>query len=423
MPLKTLLISIVLTSVYIPFISGQNITIEECQVKAEANYPAIAMYDIIEKTKEFNIANANKAYFPQGSFIAQGTWQSDVTSIDLEVPGFQLPTIDRDQFRVVAELNQLIWDGGRVSAQKNSIEVNAELDKRQLNNEIYTLKERVNNLYFGVLLIKEQLNQLGILEKELQRNYDNVKAYMQNGVANESDLMIVRVERLKARQQRTNLESNLMAYIQMLSVLIGEELNSDMVFVKPDPGITTILPIINRPEILMFEAQENALESQKSLLNAGVMPTIGAFAQGGYGKPGLNMFDNQFNPYFLGGVRLTWNFSNLYTLKSDIRKIDLQKSAVNSRREIFLQNLNIVIPQQQIEIEKYRKTMQDDEEIIRLHTQMRETTEIKVENGTMTVSDLMKEIIAEESAKQAKVLHEIQFLMSVYSLKYITNQN
>ena len=423
MPLKTLLISIVLTSVYIPFISGQNITIEECQVKAEANYPAIAMYDIIEKTKEFNIANANKAYFPQGSFIAQGIWQSDVTSIDLEVSGFQLPTIDRDQFRVVAELNQLIWDGGRVSAQKNSIEVNAELDKRQLNNEIYTLKERVNNLYFGVLLIKEQINQLGILEKELQRNYDNVKAYMQNGVANESDLMIVRVERLKARQQRTNLESNLMAYIQMLSVLIGEELNSDMVFVKPDPGITTILPIINRPEILMFEAQENALESQKSLLNAGVMPTIGAFAQGGYGKPGLNMFDNQFNPYFLGGVRLTWNFSNLYTLKSDIRKIDLQKSAVNSRREIFLQNLNIVIPQQQIEIEKYRKTMQDDEEIIRLHTQIRETTEIKVENGTMTVSDLMKEIIAEESAKQAKVLHEIQFLMSVYSLKYITNQN
>ena len=422
MPLKTLLISIVLTSVYIPFISGQNITIEECQVKAEANYPAIAMYDIIEKTKEFNIANANKAYFPQGSFIAQGIWQSDVTSIDLEVSGFQLPTIDRDQFRVVAELNQLIWDGGRVSAQKNSIEVNAELDKRQLNNEIYTLKERVNNLYFGVLLNKEQINQLGIQEKELQRN-DNVKAYMQNGVANESDLMIVRVERLKARQQRTNLESNLMAYIQMLSVLIGEELNSDMVFVKPDPGITTILPIINRPEILMFEAQENALESQKSLLNAGVMPTIGAFAQGGYGKPGLNMFDNQFNPYFLGGVRLTWNFSNLYTLKSDIRKIDLQKSAVNSRREIFLQNLNIVIPQQQIEIEKYRKTMQDDEEIIRLHTQIRETTEIKVENGTMTVSDLMKEIIAEESAKQAKVLHEIQFLMSVYSLKYITNQN
>src|SRR5690554_8123689 len=102
------------------------------------------------------------------------------------------------------------------------------------------------------------------------------------------------------------------------------------------------------------------------------MPTIGAFAQGGYGKPGLNMFDNQFNPYFLGGVRLTWNFINLYTLKSDIRKIDLQKSAVNSRREIFLQILNIVIPQQQIEIEKYRKTMQDEEEVIRLHTQISE---------------------------------------------------
>ncbi|MFA6886337.1 MAG: TolC family protein, partial [Fermentimonas sp.] len=216
---------------------------------------------------------------------------------------------------------------------------------------------------------------------------------------------------------------NLEAYIQMLSVLTGEELNSDNVFIKPETESSLILPVINRPELKVFEAQENAIESQKSLLNTRMMPTIGAFAQGGYGKPGLNMFDNEFKPYFSGGVRVSWNFGNLYTLKNDRKKIDLQKSAVNSQRETFLHNLNIVIPQQQIEIEKFKKTMQDDDEIIRLQTQIRQTAEVKVENGTMTVSDLMKEINAEESAKQAKLLHEIQFLMSVYSLKYTTNQN
>jgi len=173
----------------------------------------------------------------------------------------------------------------------------------------------------------------------------------------------------------------------------------------------------------MFEAQEHAIESQRSLLNAKIKPTIGAFAQGGYGKPGLNMFDNEFTPYFLGGVSVSWNFSNLYTLKADRKKIDLQKLAINSQRDTFLQNLNIVIPQQQIEIEKFRKIMQDDDEIIRLQTQIRETAERKVENGTMTVSDLIKEINAEEAVKQAKTLHEIQFLMSVYSLKYTINQN
>lgn len=423
MQLKTLLLCIILFSASTLYAYGQIITIDECQDKAVANYPAIVRYDIIEKTKEFNIANASKAYLPQGTLSAQGTWQSDVTSIQLDMPGLQIPTIDQDQYRFVAELNQLIWDGGRVSAQKNSLEANAELEKRKLNNEIYTLRERVNNLYFGILLMREQLNQLGILEDELQRNYDNVQIYVQNGLANETDLNVVRVEQLKASQQRVSIESNLEAYIQMLSVLIGEQLDSDIIFIKPDPESTLILPVINRPEMLMFEAQDNAIESQKSLLNARVMPTIGAFAQGGYGKPGLNMFDNEFTPYFLGGVRLSWNFSNLYTLKNDRRKIDLQKSAVNSQRETFLQNLNIVIPQQQIEIDKFRKTMQHDEEIISLQTQIRKTAEVKVENGTMTVSDLIKEINAEEFAKQAKVLHEIQFLMSVYSLKYTTNQN
>ncbi|MFA6751960.1 MAG: TolC family protein [Fermentimonas sp.] len=405
------------------FVSAQIITIDEVQEKAEANYPAIARYDIIEKTKEFNIANANKAYLPQGTLSAQGTWQSDVTSIDLNMPNVEIPTIDKDQYRIVAELNQTIWDGGRISAQKKSTEANAELEKSQLDSEIYTLRERVNNLYFGILLMKEQINQLGILENELQLNHDNVEVYVQNGLANETDLNTVKVEQLKAGQRRINLETNLEAYIQMLSVLTGEELNSDNVFIKPETESSLILPVINRPELKVFEAQENAIESQKSLLNTRMMPTIGAFAQGGYGKPGLNMFDNEFKPYFSGGVRVSWNFGNLYTLKNDRKKIDLQKSAVNSQRETFLHNLNIVIPQQQIEIEKFKKTMQDDDEIIRLQTQIRQTAEVKVENGTMTVSDLMKEINAEESAKQAKLLHEIQFLMSVYSLKYTTNQN
>lgn len=423
MRLKIMLFLIVLISMNSFFVSAQIITIDEVQEKAEANYPAIARYDIIEKTKEFNIANANKAYLPQGTLSAQGTWQSDVTSIDLNMPNVEIPTIDQDQYRIVAELNQTIWDGGRISAQKKSTEANAELEKSQLDSEIYTLRERVNNLYFGILLMKEQINQLGILENELQLNHDNVEVYVQNGLANETDLNTVKVEQLKAGQRRINLETNLEAYIQMLSVLTGEELNSDNVFIKPETESSLILPVINRPELKVFEAQENAIESQKSLLNTRMMPTIGAFAQGGYGKPGLNMFDNEFKPYFSGGVRVSWNFGNLYTLKNDRKKIDLQKSAVNSQRETFLHNLNIVIPQQQIEIEKFKKTMQDDDEIIRLQTQIRQTAEVKVENGTMTVSDLMKEINAEESAKQAKLLHEIQFLMSVYSLKYTTNQN
>ena len=426
MRLKTSILFIGLIWLNSTLVLSQIITLDEIQKKTEANYPAIAQYDIIEKTKNFNLANANKAYLPQGTLSAQATWQSDVTSIDIDMhesmPPIEIPVPDKDQYRVVAELNQLIWDGGNVSAQKKSLEANAELEKRQLETEIYNLRERTNNLYFGILLIKGNLQQHEILENELQRNYNNVQTYVQNGVANEADLSAVKVEQLKAGQQRIQLESTLDAYIQMLSVLAGESLNKNMTFAKPNPDAELISPVINRPELKMFNAQETAIESQKSILKAKNLPKLGAFAQGGYGKPGLNMFDTKFSPYFLGGIRLTWNFSNLYTFNNDKKKIDLQKQKVNTQRETFLYNLNVQIPQQQMEIEKYKKTMLDDNEIIRHQTLIREAAEVKVENGTMTVSDLMKEINAEEAAKQAKTLHEIQYLMSIYSLKHTTNQ-
>ncbi len=405
---------------------AQIITLDEVQKMAETNYPAIARYDIIEKTKNFSISNANKAYLPQGTLSTQATWQSDVTQIELEIPEgmppLEIPVPDKDQYRLVAELNQLIWDGGNTSAMKKSLEANAEVERKQLDTEVYALRERVNNLYFGILLMKENLQQHDILEKELQRNYDNVQTYVSNGVANEADLSAVKVEQLKAKQQRVQLESTLDAYVRMLSVVIGRTLTNEVIFMKPEPEIERLSPIINRPELQMFAAQEEAIGIQGSLLKAKNMPRLSAFAQGGYGKPGLNMFDREFTPYFLGGVRLTWNFGNLYTLNNDKKKIDLQKQSVDIQRETFLHNLSVQIPQQQAEIERYKKTMQDDDEIIRHQTLIREAAEVKVENGTLTVSDLMKEINAEEAAKQAKTLHEIQYLMAVYALKHTTNQ-
>lgn len=423
---KTFLLLIGLTWLHSLLLPAQLITLDEMQRKSAANYPAIARYDIIEKTKNFSISNANKAFLPQGTLSGQATWQSDVTHFDVDLPEgmppLAVPVPDQDQYRVVAELNQLIWDGGNISAQKKSLKANAELEKKQLDTEVYALRERVNNLYFGILLMKSNLRQQEILEKELQRNYDNVNTYVVNGVANEADLSAVKVEQLKAGQQRIQLESTLDAYIQMLSVLAGESIDKNMTFVKPNPDVEMISPIINRPELTMFAVQEEAIETQISLLKAKNKPKLSAFAQGGYGKPGLNMFDTEFSPYLLGGVRLSWNFGNLYTYRNNLKKIDLQKQSVQVQKETFLYNLHVQIPQQQTEIEKFKKTMQDDNEIIRHQTLIRKAAEVKVENGTMTVSDLMKEINAEEAAKQAKTLHEIQYLMSVYSLKYTTNQ-
>ena len=403
-------------------VKAQTITLTECQAMARDNYPAISRFSIIEQSKNYTLANANKAYLPQLSLEAKATYQSDVITIPLDMPGVEIPVPDKDQYQVVVQANQMIWDGGKIAAKKEIVKAGAKVEEKQLETEIYSLRERVNGLYFGILLMQEQLGQQTVLEKELQRNHDKVTSFIENGIANQGDLSSVKIEMLKTSQQRIQMESAQNAYLQMLSVLIGEELSLETEFVRPSVlNEKTSLITVNRPELEMFAAQKATIDAQTSELKSGIMPAIGAFVQGGYGKPGLNMLQNEFDTFFLGGIKLSWNFGNLYTLKNSVKTNELKKMSIDTQRNTFRYNLDVQISQQQNEVEKYRKTMQDDEEIIRLQQQIKDAADAKVENGTMTVSDMLKEVTALDMAKQAKLLHEIQHINSIYTLKNTTN--
>lgn len=400
---------------------AQTVTLEECQKMAREYYPAISRFSIIEQSKNYTLANANKAYLPQLSLEAKATYQSDVITIPLDMPGIEIPVPDKDQYQIVAQANQIIWDGGKIAAKKEMIEAGAIVEEKALETELYSLRERVNQIYFGILLMQEQLKQQVVLEEELQRNHNIVESYIENGIANQADLSAVKIEMLKAGQQRTQMESAQTAYLQMLSILIGNELSKETEFVKPSVSNDNSLVIIKRPELDLFSAQEATIDAQTNELKSTLMPAIGAFVQGGYGKPGLNMLQNEFDAFFLGGVKLTWNFGSLYTYKNSIKSNELKKLSIDTQRGTFIYNLNMQVSQQQNEIEKYRKMMRDDEEIIRLQQQIKDAAEAKVKNGAMTVSDMLKELTALEMAKQAKLLHEIQHINSIYTLKNTTN--
>ena len=402
-------------------LKAQVVSLDECQTMARENYPAIARFSIIEQSKNYTLANANRAYLPQLSLEGKATYQSDVITIPLDMPGLEIPVPDKDQYQIVAQANQIIWDGGKIAAKKEMIRAGAIAEEKQLETEIYALRERVNGLYFGILLMQEQLRLQVVLEDELQRNHNRVKSYVENGIANEADLSSVKIEQLKAKQQRIEMESAQQAYLQMLSTLIGAELNMDTEFAKPLISSVNSLVTINRPELELFSAQQATIDAQTTDLKSSIMPVIGAFAQGGYGKPGLNMLQNEFDAFFLGGVKLSWNIGNLYTYKNNVKINELKKLSIDTQRNTFNYNLDMQISEQQNEIERYRKTMQDDEEIIRLQQQIKDAAEAKVENGAMTVSDMLKEVTALDMAKQAKLLHEVQHLNSIYKLKNTTN--
>lgn len=411
--------------------ANAQISLSECQQKARDNYPMVKQFGIIEQTAQYNISNANKAYLPQVSISAKASYQSDVTQIpesleqilsQMSGRAVSFPGLSQDQYQAVIEASQVIYDGGAIRAQKEITKAATEIDQQKVEVELYALNERVNQVFFGILFIEEQLKQTEILKSELQTNYNKIESGIKNGVANQADLDVLKVEQLNVIQRETELKSTRKAYLLILGALIVQKLDEQTTLVKPDLDLSVLNKQGNlRPELMLFDAQNKLYDSQKMLINAGNMPRIGAFIQGGYGQPGLNMFADGFSPFYIGGLRLSWALSGFYSQKNNIAKLELGKNAVDVQRETFLFNTNMKVNQQKTEIEKLQSLMVNDEEIIQLRTRIKTAALAKVENGTLTSTDLVRELNAETQAKLSKSLHEIQLLMAIYNLKNTVN--
>ena len=425
--MKKLIIIPLLLLLCQPCMKAQNLTIDICQKKAKANYPLVKQYGLIEQTAQYTISTANKGYLPQLSLSAKATYQSAVTQIPASLGDvlskltgkpFSFPELPKDQYQAMLEATQVIWDGGVIANQNKITGLSKEVEKQKLEVDLYALNDRVNQLFFGILLLNEQLKQNDILKNDLLTNYDRLVAYKQNGIAYQADLDALSVEQLNANQRESDMKSTRKSFCIMLSALTGLVIQDNTELTKPSISLAILKDSSNhRPELGLFEAQNSLYESQKSLLYAGNRPKIGAFVQGGYGQPGLNMFTAGFSPFYIGGIRLTWNISGLYSQKNNLNKIDLSKKTVDIQKETFEFNNNIVTRQQQTEIEKLQSTLANDTEIIRLRQNIKKATSSKMENGTASVSDLIREINAENMALQAKSLHEIQLLINVFQLK------
>lgn len=416
-------IVLLIVTVLLSSAAHAQLSIDSCYSKAMRNYPLVRQYDLIENSKDLNLSTVSKCWLPQASLSGRASWQSDITEFpdqfmnlinQLGIGGISFP--DQDQYRVALEVTQAIWDGGATSAQRKRIEASAETERQSLEVNLYALKNQVNQLFFSILMLDEQLKQNDLFLDELQRNYDQVSSYIDNGLANQSDLNKVRVEQLSRRQAAAEMRASVKAYKLILSLFIGEEISDQTTLLKPQTS-ESLSEEINRPELHLFDAQNALLETQYGLLSAKVMPRVGLFAQGAYANPGLNLFDSGFTPYFIGGLQFSWNFGGFYSLKDDRNLLKTKQQTVDLNREAFLFNTQQKIAKQNTELEKYKELLANDDEIIALRSEIKESSMVKVENGTMSVNDYLQDLFAENMAKQTRVLHEMQWLLNVYQLK------
>ena len=403
-------------------VSANAFTVEECQRLARENYPLIKRYGLIEKSEGYSLSNASRGYLPQVSIMAQATYQSDVTEVPInDIPNIpiHIDPLSKDQYKAVVDVSQTIWDGGVINKQRKITHAASEVEQKQVDADLYALNQRINNLFFGILLFNEQLNQNALMQAELQRSYEEVSTYIANGIANQADLDAVKVNQLNTKQQQTELETTREAYCDMLAYFTTVAVEPELLRRPADELLVDMR--INRPELALLDARVQQLELQKGLLTARNLPKLGAFVQGGYGNPGLNMLKNEFDLYYVVGARFTWNFGGLYTQKNEKRILKINQSTLETQRETFLFNTGMELTQQNSKVEKLRKLMTDDDEIIRLRHNIRKTSELKVANGTLTVTDMLRDLTAEDQARQNKALHEIQLLMSIYEIKNTTN--
>jgi len=405
-------------------------TLEECQRAAEQNYPLIRQYDLIEKTTNLTVANIGKEWLPQVSASAQATYQSDFTEFPDKIEdfystmGLDMKGLKKDQYRVGIDVQQTVYDGGSISNQKKIAREQGRVQTAQTEVNLYQVRKRVNDMYFSLLLLEEQIQLNRDLQELLAGNERKLESMVRGGTAAESDWQSVKAERLNTVQKATELESQKRMLRTMLSTFCGIEVNTlvkPVIAAKEPQQFTKNL----RPELRALDAQIGLLNAQEKALNSALMPKLGIFAQGFYGYPGLNMFEDMMSHDWrlngLVGARISWNIGALYTRKNDKAKIQLQREQTETNREVFLFNNNLEQIQQNESIMRFRKLMADDDEIISLRSAVRIAAESKLSHGIIDVNDLMREIHQENAARLQQSIHEIEMLKEIYDQKFTTN--
>jgi outer membrane protein TolC len=394
----------------------QVISLEDCYTKAYDNFPLIKQKELITKSSEYSLSNLEKGKWPQLVLNGQATLQSEVTRIPITIPGITINQPTRDQYKAYADIAQPLTELFTIKDQQELIRKNEEIQKLSLDAELYKLKDRINQLYFGILLLDEQLKLNALLDKDLNNGLSRTTAAIKNGVDYNTSLDKVKAELLKNKQRAIELKSQRKAFADMLGYFIHQDIDNETILTTP--VLSTINPSNHRPEITLYDSKAGLYLLQEKLIKNRNIPKVSLFLQGGVGKPSpFNMFTNNIRPYAIGGLKASWSFINYYTQKNEKAQLLLEKQSNDVQKELFLFSTNLTNKQQYNELTKLQELLSTDDELVALRTSIKITADVQLSNGIITTTDYIKEVNAEDQARQQKVLHQIQFLIANYNVQ------
>ncbi len=392
------------------------ITLDSCTQWALENYPLTRQYDLLEQTKDLTVENLATGNLPRLQLTGQATYQSDVTEIPIMIPGFDIPTVSKDQYKVYGKITQPLTHFKSVQQEKELAKTNHSIQKQELAVSLRTLKDRVNSVFFSILLLEAQTEQSQITKAEIKSGLKRMNTALKNGTALPSDVNQLKVELLQLDQKIFTLESRRSQFIRMLSLITGHRMDKESIFQQP------VVPLqpenLQRPEMELYAMERDRIDLQKSLFHQQIKPQLSFFIQGGYGRPSLNFLNNDFKPYYIGGLRFQWNISSYYTRQRKNEIWDVHQRTIDLKAETFTLNTRLQLEQYNEEIQRYRKLVHSDQEIIDLRSSIKETAGRQLAQGVVTPVDYLSFVYQEEQARQSSALHEIQLLQAYYNWLY-----
>jgi len=400
------------------------LSIGECYVLARNNYPLIRKLDLIARSSNYSIENAGKLYLPQVNVTGQATYQSQTVSFSdalgaVNLPGgISLPNISKDQYKIQAEISQVIYDGGNVNTQRAYIRTNQIVQQQNIEVALYAINDRVNQIFFSVLLMDEQLKQNATRKIDLQGAADKTAAALKFGTAFRSNLDQLNAELITSDMTTIELQANRKAYLKMLGTFIGKSLDDSTLL--ENPAIILTSSEVNRPEMKLYDFQKSLLDIEEKKLKTDYMPRLSVFAQAAYGRPTLNFISNKFGAWYLIGARLNWNLGSLYTLKNNMQNLEISRKNLDVDREAFLLNTNLSMQQQDGDIVKFSQLVTQDYKAIQLRASVKKSALAQLENGVITTHDYISQLNAENQARQMLIFHNIQLLQARYKYKFIS---
>lgn len=404
----------------------QNLRLQDCLDWAAVQSPLTEQLRLYQRNYNTQLAVLQKGNLPQLEINGQATWQSEVTSISLpdNLPfSFDITPPPQDQYRLTLDVRQSVWDGGLHKAQRGLQEAQYVVERYQNDVDQYQLRERVQQLYFGILLADEQIAITQILQEDLSARIAQAQGLVNEGAALASSLRTLQAELIKAQQRMVELKATRLAGVHSLALITGKPLTDEVVLERP----SRISPagIRARIEANLFVAQQDVIEARDALISARNRPKVSLFATAGYGRPGLNFLATSFEPYFIGGVAFKWPLADLLTGKASEERqlISIQKEQIQTQWNMFEQNNSIQVARQRVELNKYDALLEQDEAIIALRAQNKTVAAAQLDLGVITAHDYTTELNAEIQAREQKALHELQQIQAHWQYMWLSGNS